>query len=32
MIAFTKGSNANVLNEVAKRAGGKYRRAEDADA
>jgi len=32
MIAFTKGSNANVLNEVAERAGGKYRRAEDADA
>lgn len=28
MIAFTKGSNANVLNEIAQKAGGVYKRAE----
>lgn len=32
MIAFTKGSNANVLNEIARKAGGVYKQAEDSDA
>ena len=32
MIAFTKGSNANVLNQIAQKAGGVYKRAEDSGA
>lgn len=32
MIAFTKGSNANVLNQIAQKAGGVYMRAEDSGA
>jgi len=32
MIAFTKGSNANILNQIAQKAGGEYKRAETSDA
>lgn len=32
MIAFTKSSNGDVLKEVARKAGGEYEKAEDADA
>lgn len=32
MIAFTEGSNANVLSEVATKAGGVYKRAVTSDA
>lgn len=32
MIAFTEGSNANVLSEVARKAGGVYKRAVTSDA
>lgn len=31
MIAFTSGSNANVLSEIARRAGGIYERAQDSN-